>query len=65
MTLLEADTRTPVFHARVSAAEFGLPPARLVSGRTYQVNIVALAEDGEFLGATPGAGAAPWVVTAL
>jgi len=64
LTLVDAQTAAQVVREHLAAAEVTLPGRTFTRGHSYEIRVRALASDGSFLGATPGAGAAPWTVTA-
>jgi hypothetical protein len=64
-TVTDPETHEEVVLKVVRSAEATVPGSALTPGRRYECRVVAVNEKGAFVGATPGTGATPWVVTVV
>ncbi len=61
-TVADPETHEEVAFKTVRVSEAIIPGSALTPGRRYQCRVLALNENGDFVGATPGMGAPPWLV---
>ncbi len=64
-TVTDPETHEEVALKTVRTPEAMIPGIALTPGRRYQCRVLALDENGDFVGATPGIGAPPWVVVTI
>jgi len=64
-TVTDRETHEEVALKTVRIPEAMIPGSALTPGRRYQCRVLALNENGDFLGATPGMGAPPWLVVSI
>lgn len=62
-TVTDPETHEEVAFEVVTTPTVTIPGSALTLGRRYQCQVLALTGNGEVLGATPGRGAPPWLVT--
>jgi len=61
-TVADPETHEEVAFKSVRIPEATIPGSALTPGRRYQCRVLALNENGDFVGATAGMGAPPWLV---
>jgi hypothetical protein len=61
----DPETHEEVALKTVRITEAMIPGSALTPGRRYQCRVLALTENGDFVGATPGMGAPPWLVVMI
>ncbi|MBN1460780.1 MAG: hypothetical protein JXA57_14705 [Armatimonadetes bacterium] len=64
-SVTDPETHEEVVLKVIQTAEATVPGTTLTPGRRYQCRVLALNKKGDFVGATPGTGATPWVVTVV
>ncbi len=64
-TVNDPETHEEVALKTVRTPEAMIPGSALTPGRRYQCRVLASNEKGDFVGATPGMGAPPWVVVTI
>ena len=64
-TVTDPETHEEVAFKTVRIPEAIIPGRALTPGRRYQCRVLALSENGDFVGATTGMGAPPWLVVMI